>query len=153
MNFKNVHFEKAKCKFAYPQSLVKEYDHWMWLIRPSQPTLGSSVLLSKDNVLNFGDLDQSSFGELKLIFFEMEKTLMKCFSYTKINHLMLMMQDPVVHFHTIPRYETSRNMLNKEFKDFGFPGVPDLEKNIVLSKIEIEFLKKKIKKNLESVQS
>ena len=26
MNFKNVHFEKAKCKFAYPQSLVKELD-------------------------------------------------------------------------------------------------------------------------------
>jgi diadenosine tetraphosphate (Ap4A) HIT family hydrolase len=148
MNLKNVHFENACYKFAYPKSLVKEYNHWIWLIRPSQPTLGSSVLLSKDNVLNFSDLDQSSFSELKLIFHEMEKTLMKCFSYDKINHLMLMMQDPIVHFHTIPRYKISKRILNKEFKDFGFPSVPSLEKNIVLTDNEMEFLINKIKTNL-----
>jgi diadenosine tetraphosphate (Ap4A) HIT family hydrolase len=148
MNSKDNHFEKACLKFAYPKSLVREYNHWIWLIRPAQPTLGSSIILSKDNVSNFSDLDKSSFTELKIVFWEIEKTLMKSFSYNKINHLMLMMQDPVVHFHTIPRYETSKKILNKEFKDFGFPGLPSLDKNIVLSDNEMEFLIDKIKTNL-----
>ena len=148
MNFKNNHYKKACSKFAYPKSLIKEYNHWIWLVRPSQPTLGSTILMSKDNSSNFGDLSQSSFSELKLIFFEIEKTLMKCFAYKKINHLMLMMQDPVVHFHTIPRYEKSKKIFNKEFIDFGFPGLPSLDKNIVLNENEIEFLINEIKTNL-----
>ena len=39
MNFKNVHFEKLNVNLLIT-IVVKEYDHWMWLIRPSQPTLG-----------------------------------------------------------------------------------------------------------------
>ena len=37
-----------------------------------------------------------------------EGVLGRTFNYDRINYLMLMMVDPDVHFHVIPRYETQR---------------------------------------------
>ena len=31
-------------KFGYPATLVREFEHWLVLARPAQPTLGSLVL-------------------------------------------------------------------------------------------------------------
>ena len=39
---------------------------------------------------------------------------------------MLMMIDPDVHFHVIPRYAKSRNFEGIEFMDSGLPGAPNL---------------------------
>ena len=50
----------------------------------------------------------------------------KAFSYDKLNYLMLMMVDPDVHFHIIPRYATSRYFEGIEFRDPAWPGAPDL---------------------------
>ena len=45
----------------------------------------------------------------------------------RINYLMLMMVDPHVHFHVIPRYSGSREWGGLEFADQGWPGPPDLK--------------------------
>ncbi len=34
-------------KFGWPASLVHEFEHWLVLARPAQPTLGSLVLAAK----------------------------------------------------------------------------------------------------------
>lgn len=34
-------------KFGYPATLIAEFDHWLVLLRPAQPTLGSLVLAAK----------------------------------------------------------------------------------------------------------
>ena len=34
-------------KFGYPATLVKDYDHWVVLLRPAQVTLGSLVVAAK----------------------------------------------------------------------------------------------------------
>ena len=39
---------------------------------------------------------------------------------------MLMMVDPDVHFHVIPRYSKPKQFGNIEFSDPGWPGPPDL---------------------------
>ena len=36
-------------KFGYPATLVAQFDHWLVLLRPSQPTLGSLVLAEQKN--------------------------------------------------------------------------------------------------------
>jgi diadenosine tetraphosphate (Ap4A) HIT family hydrolase len=48
------------------------------------------------------------------------------FGYDKINYLMLMMVDPDVHFHVLPRYGGERRFADLSFLDAGWPGPPDL---------------------------
>jgi diadenosine tetraphosphate (Ap4A) HIT family hydrolase len=40
---------------------------------------------------------------------------------------MLMMVDPEVHFHVIPRYSMPRSWKGIEFADAGWPGPPRLD--------------------------
>ena len=48
-------------------------------------------------------------------------------SYERINYLMLMMVDPHVHFHVIPRYSEARQWDGIAFPDAGWPGPPQLD--------------------------
>ena len=43
-------------KFGWPASLIAEYPHWVVLLRPAQPTLGSLILAAKSDATAFGDL-------------------------------------------------------------------------------------------------
>ena len=52
--------------------------------------------------------------------------------YAKINYLMLMMVDPHVHFHVIPRYEGKREFEGLQFPDAGWPKLPDLGTAVTL---------------------
>jgi diadenosine tetraphosphate (Ap4A) HIT family hydrolase len=120
-------------KFGYPKTLVKEYQYWNLLLRPTQATLGSLILITKGNESNFADLPIESFQEQKLIIKEIEKALIDLVNYEKINYLMLMMVDPEVHFHIIPRYSKPRVFKQISFPDYGWPGIPDLSKSTKIS--------------------
>lgn len=119
-------------KFGYPATLVAEFEHWVVLTRPAQPTLGSLVLAAKSDVTAFGDLPQEAHTELKQVTTAIEAALGKAVSYAKLNYLMLMMVDPNVHFHVIPRYEGAREWQGREFVDVGWPKVPDLGHAVAL---------------------
>ena len=45
---------------------------------------------------------------------------------------MLMMVDPHVHFHVIPRYSGTRRIAGMEIADQGWPGPPDLKSTVAL---------------------
>ena len=118
-------------KFGWPGTLVREFEHWVVLARPAQPTLGSLVLAAKSDATAFGDLPEAAHTELKQVTAAIEAALAKAVGYTKLNYLMLMMVDPHVHFHVIPRYEGAREWPKgeasaREFVDVGWPKVPDL---------------------------
>jgi len=119
-------------KFGYPATLVAEFEHWVVLARPAQPTLGSLVLAAKSEVTAFGDLPHEVHAELKQVTTAIEAALGKAVSYAKLNYLMLMMVDPNVHFHVIPRYEGAREWQGREFVDVGWPKVPDLGHAVAL---------------------
>lgn len=114
-------------KFGYPQSLVKEHDYWCILLRPQQVTLGSLVLAAKSEVTAFADLPRAAFAELATVIPEIEHSLQRFNPYAKINYLMLMMVDPHVHMHVIPRYAEPQTFDMSEFPDKGWPGPPDLK--------------------------
>ena len=126
-------------KFRYPELLVKEYDNWVILCRYNHVTLGSLVLLCKDDVDAFSKISKESFAELPQVIAEIETKTKELFQNDKINYLMLMMADPVVHFHVLPRYASDREFEGFVFKDFSWPNPPDLN---LINKIDEDMLLK-----------
>ncbi|MCX7676382.1 MAG: HIT family protein [Alteraurantiacibacter sp.] len=124
-------------KFGWPASLVAEFQEWLVLARPAQPTLGSLVLVAKSDATAFGDLPAEAHAELKAATSAIEAALARAVNYAKINYLMLMMVDPQVHFHVIPRYEGGRQWGNREFVDVGWPKVPELGHAVQLEGAEL----------------
>jgi diadenosine tetraphosphate (Ap4A) HIT family hydrolase len=53
---------------------------------------------------------------------------------------MLMMVDPNVHFHVIPRYSTPRRWKDVEFPDCGWPGPPRLDTAVRLDEKQLSQL-------------
>ena len=128
-------------KFGYPETLIREYDHWVVLLRPAQLTLGSLVLAAKSEVTDFGDLPAEAFAELKQATSDVAAILGKAVSHAKLNYLMLMMVDPHVHFHLFPRYEGERHAAGLTLADESWPGPPDLAKARKLTGAEIVALR------------
>jgi diadenosine tetraphosphate (Ap4A) HIT family hydrolase len=114
-------------KFNFPDSLVRDYTHWAVLIRPRQVTLGCFILAEKSNATTFGQLSQESLLEFGRVCRDIEATLEAEFQNEKINYVALMMVDPNVHFHVLPRYSTSRSFMGFEFADTGWPKHPDMQ--------------------------
>lgn len=113
-------------RFGYPATLVAEYTHWVVLLRPQAVTLGSLVLAAKSQATAFSQLPAEAFGEQAQVVLRIETALADFVRYEKLNYLMLMMVDPHVHFHVIPRYEGSRPFADCAYADAGWPGMPDL---------------------------
>jgi diadenosine tetraphosphate (Ap4A) HIT family hydrolase len=128
-------------KFGYPATLVAEFSHWLVLLRPAQPTLGSLILAAKHDAEAFGDLPAEAHAELAEATGRIEKALRDFVGYAKLNYLMLMMVDPHVHFHVIPRYDGVRQWEGLEFGDAGWPKVPDLGAAVSLSQQQIAALR------------
>src|SRR6476469_3260129 len=123
--------------FAYPDSLVREFEHWVVLVRPAQVTLGSLVLAAKSDATAYGDLPPAAFAEQGQAVAAIERALTAFCAYERINYLMLMMVDPQVHFHVIPRYSGPRRWAGAEFADAGWPGPPQLGSSVTLSDAQL----------------
>ena len=113
-------------KFGAPHTVINKYKYWSILLRPAQLTLGSMVLVAHEPVYSFSKLSQASFTELHKITAQIESALYRAFNYDKLNYLMLMMVDPDVHFHVIPRYAEPKQFDDIKFIDPGWPGAPEL---------------------------
>ncbi len=113
-------------KFGYPDTLVKNYGAWAVLVRPGQATLGALVLVCREPVQAFSQVSPEAMTVLGQVISDAETCLSGLWSYDKINYLMLMMVDPDVHFHVIPRYATGREFDGITIEDTGWPAVPDI---------------------------
>jgi diadenosine tetraphosphate (Ap4A) HIT family hydrolase len=135
-------------KFGFPATLLRELDHWVILLRPAQVTLGSLVLAAKSEATAYGDLPREAFAEQADAVAAIERALAAFTSYERINYLMLMMVDPNVHFHVIPRYSEARSWDGVAFTDSGWPGPPQLGGAISLSDAQVEALAGELRLNL-----
>ncbi len=127
-------------KFGYPETLIEEFDHWLVLLRPAQPTLGSLVLAAKSDVTAFADLPDAAFAELAIVSRAIETALGNAVAHEKLNYLLLMMVDPHVHYHVIPRYSGTRTHGGVAFEDHGWPKLPELGKAVALDTAQIATL-------------
>jgi diadenosine tetraphosphate (Ap4A) HIT family hydrolase len=114
-------------KFGYPDSVIAEYSQWVVQLRPRQVTLAALVLTCKVDARAFHEIGAAAFRELERATTDIETTLTKLVAYERINYLMLMMVDPDVHFHVIPRHSGTRRLDTIELADPGWPGPPDLK--------------------------
>lgn len=113
-------------RFGHPDTLIQEYDHWWVLLREQQITLGSLVLCAKSDATAYSSLPDVAFAEMAVAVKDIERVLKKAFQYEKINYLMLMMADPNVHYHVVPRYSGERSACGLTMIDQGWPGPPQL---------------------------
>jgi diadenosine tetraphosphate (Ap4A) HIT family hydrolase len=131
--------------FLYPESLIKEYEHWVVLLRPKQPTIGALVVVHKSDATALSQICADSFTELKIITDEIETALGDLFDFQKINYMMLMMVDPHVHYHVIPRYEQPKDFQGIKCVDKGWPALPQLGDALPLDGGQMANLQKLIK--------
>lgn len=127
-------------KFGYPATLIAEYAHWVVLLRPAQPVAGALVLAAKSDAIAFGALPPGAHAELATITAAIEAALKGAVDYARINYQMLMMQDPQVHFHVLPRYDGSRTLAGVTVRDAGWPAVPQLGEAVALDAGQIAAL-------------
>jgi diadenosine tetraphosphate (Ap4A) HIT family hydrolase len=117
-------------KFGHPRTRVAETAEWTVLVRPQQPTLGSLVLVARAPATAFGALPPAAFADLGVVVPAVERMLRETVGFLKINYLMLMMVDPDVHLHVLPRYAGTKTYAGAAFPDEGWPGPPDLARAV-----------------------
>lgn len=139
-------------KFGHPATLVAEYAHWLVLLRPAQPTLGSLVLAARSEAEAFAELPAEAFAELEAAICDIESTLREAVGYSKINYLMLMMVDRHVHFHVIPRYDGEREGAGIRVADKGWPKMPALGEAVELDSAQIATLAEWLRKRWPSAR-
>ncbi len=127
-------------KFGFDSNLIQSYHHWHLLLRFQQTTLGSLILICKGPYSAFADLPEAASREMHAIIPQIEGILKAEFNYSKINYLMLMMVDPNVHFHVIPRYSQPRSACGMTIPDPGWPALPQLGEAHELTPTEREAL-------------
>jgi diadenosine tetraphosphate (Ap4A) HIT family hydrolase len=131
-------------KFGFPQNEVASTAHWSVLLRPQQVTLGSLVLASKTDASAFSALPTLAYAELATATRMIEKGLRRFRLFDRINYLMLMMVDPHVHMHVLPRYATAPRFHDREIADVAWPGPPDLKGAVQFSTFEFEALREEV---------
>ena len=134
-------------KFGYSENLIKEYDHWVVLYRPQQVTIGSLVLICKENKFTLGDLSESAYLEFRLVIQNVEKFLYEKLCANKINYIALMLVDPHVHFHIIPRYSFKITINEKYYHDIYWPKPPNILGKIDVNESEKLYLIKYFQNN------
>jgi diadenosine tetraphosphate (Ap4A) HIT family hydrolase len=117
----------TEIKFGDPGTRIAQTAHWTVLLRPKQPTLGALVLVCREPVHAFSELSAGAYADLRAVIRAIEPALREVSAYERINYLMLMMVDPDVHFHVIPRYAGIRSFMGADYRDAGWPGPPNLQ--------------------------
>jgi diadenosine tetraphosphate (Ap4A) HIT family hydrolase len=112
--------------FGYPTTLVCDMGEWLVLLRPRQVTLGSLIIAAAHPATSFAELPPSHFTTLGAVMSKVETTLKTLFHCDKVNYLALMMVDPHVHYHVIPRYSQAASFAGHMFPDYFWPKPPDV---------------------------
>lgn len=113
--------------FRLPELALLRGMHWTLSLRPEQITLGSMVISANGPITSFSEAKSETGAENELL------SMMSCaervsneLGADKINFLALMMKDPLLHFHVLPRFRKPVNFLGLTWTDDEWPGPPRL---------------------------
>lgn len=134
-------------KFDLDNNLIKEYKHWMLLLRKSNVKLGSCVAILKRDAFPLSQVTQEEMAEYAVIANEVEAALKKTFNPHLVHHLALMFVDKHIHFHIIPRYTQVVEFAGINWEDDNIPD-PLLQKREELSQDTLNQIRDTIKSNL-----
>ena len=111
-------------KFRLDTLTLRTSPHWRLSLRPGQVTLGSMVISAAGPTSGaataFGELGEEAGGELVRMMGEAE-TIGRALGAARMNFLALMLQDPIVHLHVLPRYAAPVTFSGREWVDADWP--------------------------------
>jgi diadenosine tetraphosphate (Ap4A) HIT family hydrolase len=117
-------------KFRLAELTVHEDADWTVSVRPGQPVLGALVISTRHGALSFSDAQGSGRGAGMLtLMARAEAAVQSMFGAVRLNALCLMMQDPLFHFHLLPRSGEPTEFAGRTWTDSGWPGPPTLADN------------------------
>lgn len=122
-------FTEFTDKFRVGELAVLRTDHWTWSVRPVQATVGAGILSLNRFATSLGEMTVEEAADLAAIAPRIEASLRAFSQPDKMNYLALMMVDAHVHFHVIPRYAGTRDLVGHEWADSGWPALPALGDN------------------------
>ncbi|MDM0055321.1 hypothetical protein [Variovorax fucosicus] len=137
-------------RFGYPDSVIKEYVHWVVMVRPAQVTLGCTIIAAKSACTSLGDLTPEEGAELPQVIGDFERAVRRIAPALKFNYLALMMVDPNPHFHAIPRYAAKVHIGQTAFADAAFPNPPDLRSVHELTAEQLEDVRRLLAQNWQA---
>ncbi len=134
--------------FGYPTNMVADFGEWIVLVRPKQVTLGSVVIAAAHPATSFADLPPLHFTTLGPVMSRVETALKTLFHCDKVNYLALMMVDPHVHFHVIPRFAQTATFAGQSFADNFWPKPPDVTQALDVAPETFNMLTEALKNGL-----
>ena len=140
------HVNETMKTFGYPDTLLADLDHWVVLLRPKQPTLGSLALIAADPATMFAGIASEAHAALGTAIKKVEGALRGEMGCDKVNYLMLMMVDPHVHFHVLPRYATPPTFGGRAYADTAWPGPPVMANALDLPAAAFSELRDRLRK-------
>lgn len=111
-------------KFRVDELLVHAAQGWALSVRPAQTTLGAMVLSVQSGTQDLAGLSVAEHAGMGAAMGQAETLARDVFGAVRINLLCLMMQDPVVHFHILPRYGAPQDFAGHTWEDVDWPGPP-----------------------------
>ena len=109
--------------FHPEDTLVKEFNHWVILVRENQLTLGDCYFVLKRETPHFGDMTVDEGAELGSVLKWYEKRCTELYGAEKFNYITAMMRDTFVHFHAFPRYSKPVERFGRKWTDELWPRV------------------------------
>lgn len=109
--------------FNPENTLVKEFEHWVILVRGEQTTLGDCLFVIKRNIPTFSDMSAEESAELHIAIRWYEEKCRKLYGADKFNYVAAMMRDNFAHFHAFPRYSKPVVRHGIEWIDDRWPRV------------------------------
>ena len=108
-------------KFKPAELTIKDFNHWIVLLRQKQITLGDAVIVLKREVPSIGDATAEELAEFPTVIKWYEDKCKSLFAAEKFNYFAAMMKDNFVHFHSLPRYSTDIVRYGINWKDEFWP--------------------------------
>jgi diadenosine tetraphosphate (Ap4A) HIT family hydrolase len=139
-------------KWAYPEALIAKEAGWAVLLRAPQITLGSLVICTLGDERALSELREPHALEMFRVMKKSEQVLANVMKFTKINYLCLMMVDPHVHLHVIPRYSSQAEFRGIRCDDSEWPKPPNFEKTLKLDNRNFEQLRRRLAQEWENLQ-
>jgi diadenosine tetraphosphate (Ap4A) HIT family hydrolase len=111
-------------KFRLNELTIATLGQWVISVRPAQLTLGSMVVSTAEGELDFASLGTAAGPDLLRAFAVAEELATKRLGAVRLNIACLMMKDPIVHFHVLPRYDRTIHRYGATWEDTDWPGPP-----------------------------
>lgn len=113
-------------KFKVERFLIAQVAGWRVSLRPSQTTLGALVISSGSGAPSLEFLDDEAQASLGGALNVCDRVLRQTYGCELVNYLALMLVDPIVHFHVIPRYSRPVERFGIRWTDADWPKPPGL---------------------------